>query len=328
MKVLVTGATGFLGGWLTRRLLDEGFEVRVLVRSRAKLEELGGLKLDVAEGDVTHPESVEKAVRGVDGVFHLAGLIAYTRKQRAVMEAVNVGGTENVIRAIKQTGGGVRLLHLSSVTAVGAGFSREQVLDESSPYNISHLDLGYFETKHQAEQRVLAAVTEAGLNAVIVNPSTIYGPGDAKKGSRGSQLKVARGKFPFYPPGGVNVVHVDDVVDLCLKVYRDGRSGDRTIACGENLTIEETFRRIAALAGVKPPAVALSRSALFALGAVGDVLETVGLKGPINSENAWTAVLYHWFKNDKAVREFGFKPKPADVALEASVRWSRDNGLI
>lgn len=327
MKVLVTGATGFLGHWLTRRLLDEGFEVRVLVRSRNKLEDLQDLKLEVVEGDVTNLASVETACRGVGGVFHLAGLIAYSRAQRAAMEAVNVQGTKNVIQAI-QKNGQARLLHLSSVVAVGAGFTKNDILNEQSPYNIHHLNLGYFETKHDAEIAVFDAVKKGRLDAVAINPSTIYGPGDAKKGSRGAQLKVARGKFPFYPPGGVNVVHVDDVVDLCIKAFRSGVTGERTIACGENLTIQETFERIAKLAGVKPPSIALPRSALFALGKIGDLLESVGSKGPINTENAWTSVLYHWFSHEKATRDFGFKPRPAQEALEASIRWSQDNRLL
>lgn len=327
MKVLVTGATGFLGGWMTRRLLDEGFDVRVLVRSKHKLGDLDGLNLDVVPGDITNLESLDRACTDVEGVFHLAGLIAYTKQQRAAMEKVNVEGTLNVLKAVKKNGR-ARMLHLSSVAAIGAGFKPDQVLTEASTYNIGHLNLGYFETKHAAEKLVLDSTNSGLLDAVVVNPSTIYGPGDAKKGSRGTQLKVARGRFPVYPPGGVNVVHVEDVVDLCIKVFRQGRSGERTIACGENLTIADTFRRIAKLAGAKPPSIPLPRPVIFGLGKVGDFLESIGEKGPINTENAWTSVLYHWFRCDKAYREFGFRPRPANEALEASVRWSIDHGLI
>ncbi len=330
MKVLVTGATGFLGNQLTKRLLDEGMDVRVLVRSKSKLEEIENVDpraLEVALGDVTNKESLLEASRGVQGVFHLAGLIAYSRIQRSAMEAVNVQGTKNIISAM-ETNQVPRLLHLSSVVAIGAGFTPDQVLDENSPYNVAHLGLGYFDTKHAAEAAVFEATKRGSIEAVAINPSTIYGPGDAKKGSRSAQLKVARGKLPVYPPGGANVVHVDDVVDLCIKAYRSRMNGERVIACSENLTIQEIFNRIAAIAGVKPPAYALPRSVIFALGRIGDLLESVGSKGPLNSDNAWTSTMYHWFKYTKAAREFGFKPLPAQVALEASVKWSRDHGLI
>lgn len=328
MKVLITGATGFLGSWMTKRLLDEGFEVSALVRSKHKLEtELPGLKVQAIEGDVTDLASLQRATRGQESVFHLAGLIAYSHAQRAAMENVNVQGTANVIRAMQENGCG-RLLHLSSVTAIGAGFTPSEILDETSKFNVGHLNLGYFETKRAAEELVFKACRETNFDAVAVNPSTIYGPGDAKKGSRGAQLKVARGTLPFYPSGGVNIVHVDDVVDLCIKVFRTGRSGERTIACGENLLIKDAFERIAKAAGVKPPAIPLPRFAAFALGRIGDALESIGKKGPLNTENAWTSVLYHWFKNDKARREFGFQPKSADSAIEASVRWSKENGVI
>ena len=328
MKVLVTGATGFLGSWLTKKLLDEGFDVAVLIRSKHKLaEELPGLQVEAREGDVTNLDSVQKAMTNVQGVFHLAGLVAYTRSERTAMERVNVLGTQNIVTACLEARV-ERLLHLSSVTAIGAGFTPDQVLNETSAYNIKHLNLGYFETKRLAEEHVIDACRTRGLNAVVLNPSTIYGPGDAKKGSRGSQLKVARGSFPFYPPGGVGIVHVDDVVDLCVQAFRHGKVGERTIVTSENLLIQDVFSRIAILAGVKPPSIALPRSVIFGLGHLGDALESVGLKGPINTENAWSSVLYHWFSNEKARRDFGFNPKPADAALEASVRWIKDNGLL
>ncbi|MEK7355470.1 MAG: NAD-dependent epimerase/dehydratase family protein, partial [Bdellovibrionota bacterium] len=313
MKVLVTGATGFLGGWLGKRLLDEGCDVRIIKRPNSNLDEIEGLKLDIASGDVTDLESLRAASRGVDTVFHLAGLIGYSRSQRAAMDLVNVQGTANVIQACRDAE--VRkLVHLSSVVAIGASYDGK-ILNEDSPYNVGHLNLGYFETKHQAEELVVAAAKSGLVDAVMVNPSTIYGPADAKKGSRGTQLKIARGKFPIYPPGGVSIVAVEDVIDAIIAVWQRGRTAERYIVSGENLLIKETFDIIAREAGVKPPVIALPRPAIFALGRVVDFLESIGSKGPVNSENAWTSVFYHWFDNSKALREMGMKPKPAANAI-------------
>ncbi len=327
MKVLVTGASGFLGGWVVRRLLDEGHDVRIIVRPKSDLEEIKDLKLDIQPGDVTDPDSLIAATRGVDTVFHLAGLIAYSRATREAMERVNVQGTANVIAACKANQVR-RLVHLSSVTAVGAGFTKDQILNEDSPYNLKHLNLGYFETKRKAEALVKDAVTQDGLDAVILNPSTIYGPADAKKGSRKVQLKVAQGRFPFYPPGGVSIVAVEDVVDAIMAAWNKGKKGERYIVSGENLLIKDVFEMIAAEAGIKPPSIALPRSAIFAIGKFGDFLELLGKKGPLNTENAWTSVLYHWFDSSKAATEFGIKFKPASYAIRRSVQWSREHGLI
>jgi dihydroflavonol-4-reductase len=327
MKVLVTGATGFLGGWLVRRLAQDGLDVRIIKRPKTSLDELADLqKLEVFPGDVTDLESLQKATKDVDSVFHLAGLIAYTRAQRAAMENVNVQGTANVLQACAENSVR-RLLHLSSVTAIGASFDGRQPLNENSPYNLEKLNLGYFETKRKAEELVRKATQAGRVDAVIINPSTIYGPGDAKKGSRSTQLKVARGKFPFYTSGGVNVVSIEDAVHCIVEGWRVGRTGERYIVAGQNLTIKELFEVIASEAGVQAPRYHLPTPAVHLLGKIGDLMEAIGKKGPISSENAWTSTLYHWFDSSKAQRELGLKPRPAREAIRASVAWIKANGL-
>lgn len=327
MKVLVTGATGFLGGWLARRLLDEGHDVRIIKRPRSSLDEISDLKLEVVPGDVTDEASLVSACKGIDTVFHLAGLVAYNRAQRDAMELVNVQGTANVVRACQ--GNGVRrLVHLSSVVAIGASFDGKSPLTEDSPFNIHHLNLGYFETKHAAEKVVKAACQSGSIDAVILNPSTIYGAADAKKESRRTQLKVARGKFPFYPPGGVSVVAVEDVIDAIVAAWKKGKTGERYIVSGENLLIKDVFDLIAREAGVKAPSIRLPRAAIFAIGGFGDLMEKLGRQGSLNSENAWTSVLYHWFDSSKAQRELGLTLKPASYCIGQSVRWMKDNGLL
>jgi dihydroflavonol-4-reductase len=326
MKVLVTGASGFLGGWLVKRLLADGCHVRVLCRDRNNLGEVQGLQVEVAIGDVTDTKSLISAMEGVNTVFHLAGLIAYSRTQRNAMEVVNVQGTANVVQAC-ESAKVKKLVYMSSVVAIGASFDGTP-LNEESAYNVADLDLGYFQTKHRAENIVREAVQRGRIDAVILNPSTIYGPADAKKGSRGIQLKVARGKLPFYTSGGVNVISVEDVVDATIEAWKRGRSGERYILAGENLLIRDLFRIIARASGVKPPPLLLPRPVVFAVGKVGDALEKIGKKGPLNSENAWTSTLYHWFDSSKAQRELGLNPKPAEYAIAQSVGWMKDQGLL
>lgn len=326
MAVLVTGATGFVGSWLVRELIHRGEEVRVLHRPSSSLDDLKGLKFGSRLGDVTDLDSLIEACRGVDTVFHLAGVVGYSRAMRRVMEDVNVGGTKKVIEAMQQFPK-AKLVYMSSVVAVGASFDGT-ILNESSPFNLHSLDLGYFETKKAAEALVVDACRRSRIEAVILNPSTIYGPGDAKKGSRKTQVKVAQGKFPFYTSGGVSIVSVHDVVSAILKAREVGKNGERYILSGDNITINELFRQIARLAGVKPPAIYMPNLVVRALGKLGDGLEAIGKKGPINTENAWTSTLFHWFDHSKATREFGFNPRPANEALSESVEWMRQNGLL
>ncbi len=326
MKILVTGATGFLGYWVVDRLVEEGQQVKILVRKSSSLDELQKFNLEQCFGDVTNLESLIEATKDVDCVFHLAGLIAYKRTDRPAMENVNIEGTRNVIEACKRNSV-KKLVYLSSVVAIGASFDGVP-LNEHSVYNISHLNLGYFETKHKAELLVRNAALQGELDAVMINPSTIYGGGDAKKGSRGAQLKVARGKMPFYTGGGVNVVSVEDVIECLMACWKKGRAGERYIVAGENILIKDLFQKIAKASGVKPPSVYLPTPAVKVLGAAGDLLEKIGKKGPLNSETAWTSTLYHWFDSSKAQREFGIKFKPADYGIEASVKWMKANGYI
>lgn len=326
MKVLVTGGTGFVGSWLVKRLVQEGLDVRCLHRSSRDLDDLAGVKFESSLGDITDFASVQKACKGVDTVFHLAGVVGYSRQMRELMDKVNIGGTENILKASSENGVR-RFLHMSSVVAIGASYTPTP-LNENSSYTLGNLNLGYFESKKRAEELVKAFVLNRKLDAVIVNPSTVYGPGDAKKGSRKIQIKVAQGKFPIYPTGGASIVSVHDVIEGILKSWQKGRTGERYILSGENLLVRDLFRKIAQLGGVNPPRVPLPRPIALGLGRIGDVLESIGKKTPINTENAWVSSLYHWFDSSKAKVELGFSARNADEALAESVAWMKTNKLI
>jgi dihydroflavonol-4-reductase len=327
VRALITGGTGFLGSWLTRYLIDAGHDVRLLKRNTNEDEELEGLPYKSSPGDITDLDSLHQACHQQEVVFHLAGVIAYTKDQRPLMEKVNVAGTANILLAC-QAQKVKRLVHMSSVATVGALFKPGTPLDEDSSYNLGRLDLGYFETKREAEALVQRAVGDNKVDAVILNPSNIYGAGDAKKASRKTQIKVALGKQSFYTSGGVSVTEVGAVVEAIYNAWQKGRSGERYILAGENVTIKELFEKIAKSAHTTAPQRHLPNVVIQALGHWSAFLEKTGRKGPVASETAKASLMYHWFDSSKARRELGYNPPNAQRALDESVNWMRTHGVL
>lgn len=323
MRFFVTGATGSLGVPLVKHLLASGHEVSILSRQDSAPDELKNSRIKIFKANLLDRGGLVHAFKGHDGIFHLAGFIGYKKFEHAAMQSVNVEGTRSVIAACLEAGV-KRLLHVSTVNAIAASFDKK-VLDETAEYNLSKFNLGYAESKRAAEQLVKS---EKRLDSVIVSPSTVYGAGDMAKKSRSVQVKVAKGKFPFYSNGGVSVAELGEVVNGMLQAYLKGRSGERYILGGENLTIKECFTLIAQEAGAKPPHIFLPNFAMNALGAWGDLMEKLGTKGPINSESAILAQMYHWFDSGKAQRELNYKIVPAKVSIHNSIQWMKEKGML
>lgn len=321
-KVLITGANGFLGSNLCKKLISRGFDVSVLVRKNSDLSDLEGLNLKYHYGDILDTNSLNQALQNQDYVLHLAGLISYKRWERDKLYQVNVVGTKNVLESCIQNRI-QKLLFLSSVVTIGASFNPE-ILNESSPYKVKNLDFGYFETKKEAEELVLAAARKNQIFAYAINPSTIYGPADAKKGSRNNQIKVAQGKMSFYTRGGVNVISVDDVTEGLILSLDRAQSGERYVFCNENLTIKELFKVIAKEAGQAAPSTEVPSLILRGFSRICDLF-----KFGMSRDRAYTATMYHWFSGEKAKNELGFIPKTSsEDAIKQSVQWMKDHKYL
>lgn len=326
MKVLVTGANGFLGSWLVNRLVRDGHEVSILIRKKPDRDSSLPRGVKVFLGDITQSSTLSPALKDQQQVYHLAGLIAYSKEDRDALFRINVQGTENILKhavANKVQ----RVLVSSSVVAVGASFQAE-ILNEDSLYTLDSYHLSYHESKREMERIFQQYICEGRIDGVIVNPSTIYGAGDASKSSRSTQIKVAQGRLRFYPPGGVSVVAVEDVVDGIIKAMEKGRSGERYILAGENLSLKEVFKMIAQCAGVRPPSIPLPPFIFKGLALLDESLHRIGRRGPLPSERAIVAMMYHWYDSSKAKRELGFSNKPAIEAIASSVQWMKMNNLL
>jgi len=331
-KVFITGGTGFLGSHLIEKLCREGFSVSALYRTEKKLksfleqeEAFKNIKVDWVKGDLF---SNNWSLEGFDFVYHLAGHVGYTKKDRAIMEKVNVEGTREVIKKIQMVKGlRPRLIYSSSVVAVGASKTKKEILDEKSSYTIASFDFGYFETKRKAEELV-KRFCENGNDAIILNPSTIYGPRDMLKGSRKFQLQMAKGNLKVCSKGGVSVVHVDDVCDAFIKSTFKGKSGERYILSGDNITIKELLNEIADWAKVPKVKYAIPTFLILTMGKLADLLGLIGLKTGVSYENLRVATMYHWFKNDKAKKHLDFKSRPFQESIDDSLSWAKNKGLL
>jgi dihydroflavonol-4-reductase len=264
-------------------------------------------------------------MEGCDTVFHTAALVTFARKARVEQLRINVLGTRAVVRACLATG--VRsLVHTSSVTAIGTPPPREPA-DETLVADRSHA-AGYKLSKILAEDEVLDGIG-SGLHAMIVNPSVIVGERDTRFHAGQLIRDIKRGHIPFYVDGGMNIVYVGDVAEGMIAAAEQGRTGERYILAGENLTHKEIFRRTAALIGGRPP---LARFPLSLLTKLGGLVESVsgvlGVEPPLTRDLAAIAGRYHWFTAAKAEKELGFKATSFDRTIMAAYEWYRDNGYL
>jgi dihydroflavonol-4-reductase len=323
MKALVTGASGFLGGYVVRALMREGHEVTALVRRSSDLTGLRESGCTLAYGNLLELGTLRGAFQGVSAVFHLAAIASPDRSRREEVEAVNVQGTRNIVQLCAETK--ARLVHVSSVAAVGASESPKGVLNEESVNNTRGKGFFNFEAKARGEDIVLEACRSGAIDAVVVNPSVIVGAGDARKAARKGSIQAARGELRFYPEGGLSVVAAEDVAQGIVDAWKRGRSGERYVLSGENLTLEQVLSLYSELAGSRPPRHKLPSWLLRGIGTVSDLLK---LGGPLAKESTVSATMYHWYDCSKATRELGFRPRPAREAVRDSVKWMIENGYL
>ena len=323
MKALVTGGTGFLGSHLCARLASEGWDVAVLCRASSSAEALKNLPVDKIVGDLTVSEDVDKAVKGRDAVFHAAAHLSYWGKQMDIQQAVNVAGTRNVVEACLRNDIG-KLVHVSSVAAIGIPDDRDKPATEDFRFNLANLPLNYHNSKKQAEDIVLNAAGR-GLNVAIVNPASIWGPhGDVYRGSE-IVRKVRRSRLVPYFTGGICVVHVDDVVDGILRTFKSGRNGERYILGSENATLKDIARRAAEKQSLKVHLVPVPPAVTFASALAFESLSLVTKKRP---QITFTAHLcarrFHFYDSSKAKRELGYSPRGLDQILDDCIAFTEE----
>lgn len=329
MRVGVTGASGLLGGNLAVGACARGDEVVATRRRGSRVAHLDGLPIRWVECDLGDPDGLVRALDGCEVVYHVAAQVSIRRVATPEMVATNVDGTRNVCDAARRAGVR-RLVHTSSVVAVGLS-EDGRPCDETARWNFAEhgMEDGYVRTKRDAEAVVGEAVA-AGLDAVVVNPTYMLGPYDAKPSSGQMLVALARGRSPVVTPGANNFVDVRDVVRGMFAAAERGRTGERYILGGENLPYAVAWARMAAVIGCAAPSLRLPRWMATLAGRAGDLLEAVR-----GGEPLLNSVIVGWghcgtfqFTSAKAERELGYTWGPLEPAVADAMAWFRANGRL
>jgi dihydroflavonol-4-reductase len=325
LKTFLTGATGFLGSHVARVLLEQGANLRLLVRPTSNLKNLEGLNAETVAGDLREAASLEKAIAGCEAVFHVAADYRLWVRDPAEMYRSNVEGTRAILEAARTNN--VRcVVYTSSVATMGfTGDGRPA--DEDSPVSLADMIGHYKRSKFMAEQLALQA-GRSGLRVVIVNPTTPVGEQDIKPTPTGRiVVDFLEGKFPAYVETGLNLVDVRECALGHISAMEKGKSGERYILGGENLTLKQILDKLGAISNLPSPKVKLPYFVAYVAGLVDQNVSgrLLGREPRATVETVRMGKKKMWASSAKAERELGWKTVPADNALRRAVEWFRSN---
>jgi dihydroflavonol-4-reductase len=332
MLAFVTGATGFLGSHVARALAAQGAELRLLVRPTSDLRNIEDLNAERVLGDLRDPASIEKAMAGCEAVFHVAADYRLWVRDPEQMYRSNVEGTRALLQAAQKQGVR-RVVYTSSVATMGFtsnGHANEHLTDEESPVSLADMIGHYKRSKFMAEQVAFEAA-RAGVDVVVVNPTTPVGERDIKPTPTGRiVLDFLKRKFPAYVETGLNLVDATECAHGHIQAFEKGKSGERYILGGENLTLKQILDRLAAITGLKSPTVKLPYVFAFATGVVDEMVTGRLLRreprATIDAVRMGRKMMF--VSSAKAERELGWRMVPVDGALQRSVEWFRTNGYV
>jgi dihydroflavonol-4-reductase len=328
LKAFVTGATGFLGSHVARALAAQGAELRLLVRPTSNLKNLEGLKAETASGDLRDAASLEKAMSGCDTAFHVAADYRLWVRDPGEMYKSNVDGTRALLEAARKNGVR-RVVYTSSVATMGFT-NNGHPADEDSPVSLADMIGHYKRSKFMAEQIALEA-GRSGMHVVTVNPTTPIGEQDVKPTPTGRiVVDFLKRKFPAYVETGLNLVDATVCARGHIAALEKGKTGERYILGGENLTLKQIIDKLGRITGLPSPKIKLPYFFAFATGVVDEAITGRLLKreprATIDTVRMGKKKMFA--SSDKAERELGWKIVPVEDALRRAVEWFRGNGYV
>lgn len=329
--ILITGSTGFIGSHLCRALLSAGYQVKALHRPSSRLQLLEGLKVEHIIADITRPETLPDLFSGVDYVIHAAATSGGIEKP-GQMYTVNVEGVKNVIKFALQAGV-KRVVHVSSAAVLGIPFGsnspddQAEYLDENHSWNGTAEMWPYGYSKYLAELEVQKGVG-MGLDAVIVNPTLVLGAGDLSRQTHSILVQTAHKKIPFLTSGGLNVIHVDDVVTGIMAALEFGRRGERYILGNQNLPVSRFISLCAEIAGVEYPDLLIDPGVIRFMARFLPLFRAY-ISSPLPLTYFRMAGYYFYYQNLKAKEHLNWEPRQ-DIhrALTDAYNWFSDQGTI
>ena len=329
MKTFITGASGFVGSAVLRRLIEERHTVVALVRASSDRSNLAGLPVEIVTGNLTDPHSFAAALVGCDCLFHVAADYRLWVPKPDEMYESNVTGTRNLMLAAAKAGV-ERIVYTSSVATLGLN-SDGTPADESTPVTLADMIGHYKRSKFLAEAEVKRLVEEQNLPVVIVNPSTPVGPRDIRPTPSGRVIiDAASGRIPAYVDTGLNLVNVDDVAVGHLLALNRGTIGRRYILGAQNMTLREFLTKVAIIAHQSPPKVRLPQSLILPIAYLAEGWARLWGSGEplITVDGVKLSKKKMFFSSERAERELGFRPGPVEEALRNAVNWFRQNNYL
>jgi len=328
MLAFVTGATGFLGSHVARALADQGADLRLLVRPSSNLSNVQGLNAETATGDLRDAGSLEKAMSGCDVVFHVAADYRLWVRDPGEMYRSNVDGTRAILEAVRKNNVR-RVIYTSSVATIG--FRQDgQPADEDSPVSLADMIGHYKRSKFMAEQVAMEA-GRSGVDVVTVNPTTPIGEQDGKPTPTGRiVVDFLKRKFPAYVETGLNLVDVRECARGHVAALEKGKSGERYILGGEDLTLKQILDKLGAITGLPSPNVKLPYLFAFAAGVVDEAITGMILRREPRAtvDTVRMGKKKMFASSAKAERELGWKIVAVDDALRRAVNWFRSNRYV
>ena len=325
--VLLTGASGFVGSAVARRLRQAGLPVRALVRTTSPVAHLADLGLDFATGDLRDAASVRNAMTGVRYLFHVAADYRLWARNPDELTQTNVAGTRLLMQEAMRAGV-ERVVYTSSVATLAARADGVSA-DETMP--LAEADaIGVYKRSKVAAERAVEALIAEGLPAVIVNPSTPIGPRDVKPTPTGRIIvEAASGRMPAFVDTGLNMVHVDDVAEGHFAAFEHGRIGERYVLGGQNATLAEILATVAAAVGRRPPRIRIPRQALMPFAHVTEaVARMTGREPMLTRDGLRMSKNKMFFSSGKAEAELGYRARPYREGITDAIEWFRRAGYL